>query len=36
MSFDRPFAYYAVHRDSGLILVAGWVSEPEGFEPEDD
>jgi serine protease inhibitor len=26
--FDRPFAYYAVHRDSGLILVAGWVSEP--------
>jgi serine protease inhibitor len=26
--FDRPFAYYAVHRDSGLILVAGWVGEP--------
>jgi serine protease inhibitor len=28
VTFDRPFAYYAVHRDSGLILVAGWVSEP--------
>ncbi|WP_194909366.1 serpin family protein [Catenulispora rubra] len=28
VAFDRPFAYYAVHRDSGLILVAGWVSEP--------
>lgn len=26
--FNRPFAYYAVHRPSGLILVAGWVSEP--------
>lgn len=29
--FDRPFAYYAVHRESGLILVAGWVSEPVAF-----
>ncbi|MEY9864073.1 hypothetical protein ABH935_009727 [Catenulispora sp. GAS73] len=28
VAFDRPFAYYAVHRDSGLILVAGWVSAP--------
>lgn len=28
VTFDRPFAYYAVHRDSGLILVAGWVGEP--------
>lgn len=28
VAFDRPFAYYAVHRDSGLILVAGWVGEP--------
>ena len=28
VSFDRPFAYYAVHRASGLILVAGWVTEP--------
>lgn len=31
VSFDRPFAYYAVHRDSGLILVAGWVSEPREY-----
>jgi serine protease inhibitor len=29
--FDRPFAYYAVHRDSGLILVAGWVAEPQEY-----
>jgi serine protease inhibitor len=34
--FNRPFAYYAVHRSSGLILAAGWVAEPEGFEPEND
>ncbi|MCH7230864.1 hypothetical protein L0U85_08375 [Glycomyces sp. L485] len=27
--FDRPFAYAARHRPSGLILVAGWVEEPE-------
>ena len=28
VTFDRPFAYYAVHRPTGLILVAGWVTEP--------
>ncbi|MEU5155846.1 serpin family protein [Glycomyces sp. NPDC021274] len=27
--FDRPFAYLARHRSSGLILIAGWVDEPE-------
>lgn len=27
--FDRPFAYAARHRPSGLILVGGWVDEPE-------
>ncbi|GAB3661967.1 serpin family protein [Glycomyces tarimensis] len=27
--FDRPFAYAARHRPSGLILVGGWVEEPE-------
>lgn len=27
--FDRPFAYLARHRPSGLVLVAGWVSEPD-------
>lgn len=25
---DRPFGFVAVHRDSGLILMAGWVEEP--------
>jgi serine protease inhibitor len=27
--FDRPFAYLARHRPSGLVLIAGWVNEPE-------
>jgi serine protease inhibitor len=27
--FDRPFAYLARHRPSGLILIAGWVDRPE-------
>ncbi|MEU6248434.1 serpin family protein [Glycomyces sp. NPDC047010] len=26
--FDRPFAYLAVHRPTGLVLVAGWVKTP--------
>ncbi|GGR00284.1 hypothetical protein GCM10010195_65200 [Kitasatospora griseola] len=26
--FDRPFAFLAVHRASGLVLLAGWVAEP--------
>ncbi|MFJ5927204.1 serpin family protein [Kitasatospora sp. NPDC092948] len=26
--FDRPFAFLAVHRASGLVLMAGWVAEP--------
>lgn len=30
VSFDRPFAYYAVDRGSGLILVAGWLGELTG------
>lgn len=29
IGIDRPFAYAARHRSSGLILVAGWVAEPE-------
>ncbi|MFF4342701.1 serpin family protein [Kitasatospora sp. NPDC001540] len=28
--FDRPFAFLAVHRPTGLVLVAGWVAEPAG------
>lgn len=27
-AFTRPFAFYATHRPTGLILVAGWVSQP--------
>lgn len=27
--FDRPFAYLARHRPTGLVLIAGWVNEPE-------
>jgi serine protease inhibitor len=27
--YDRPFGFLAVHRASGLVLTAGWVSEPE-------
>ncbi|MQM27584.1 serpin family protein [Glycomyces albidus] len=29
ITFDRPFAYLARHRPTGLVLVAGWVREPE-------
>jgi serine protease inhibitor len=25
---DRPFGFVAVHRPSGLVLVAGWIAEP--------
>lgn len=27
-TFDRPFAFVAVHRPSRMVLVAGWVAEP--------
>jgi serine protease inhibitor len=26
---DRPFAFVAAHRPTGLVLVAGWVADPE-------
>jgi serine protease inhibitor len=29
IDFDRPFAYLARHRPTGLVLVAGWVDRPE-------
>lgn len=29
VAFDRPFAYLARHRPTGLVLVAGWVAEPQ-------
>lgn len=30
-SFDRPFGFVAVHRDTGLVLVCGWVTDPDDF-----
>ncbi|MEU9112513.1 serpin family protein [Streptomyces sp. NPDC048483] len=34
-TFDRPFGFLAVHRESGLVLVAGWVTDPDGWvQPE--
>lgn len=30
VTFNRPFAYLALHRPSGLILIAGWVDDPQG------
>ncbi|MET8974624.1 serpin family protein [Streptomyces sp. NPDC004539] len=26
--FDRPFGFLAVHRETGLVLVSGWVGRP--------
>jgi len=31
VDFTRPFGYVAVHRPTGLALVAGWVGEPKPF-----
>ncbi|MFD8805143.1 serpin family protein [Streptomyces sp. NPDC059597] len=31
-TFDRPFAFLAVHRESRLILTAGWVTEPVPYQ----
>jgi Serpin (serine protease inhibitor) len=33
VTFDRPFGFAAVHRESGLVLVAGWVADPEAWHP---
>ncbi|MCX4857204.1 serpin family protein [Streptomyces canus] len=30
-TFDRPFAFLAVHRETRLALTAGWVTEPAPF-----
>jgi len=33
--FDRPFGFLAVHRETGLVVVSGWVGRPVGWrEPE--
>lgn len=29
VTFQRPFGFLAVHRESGLVLVAGWVTDPD-------
>lgn len=36
VEFDRPFGFLAQHRTSGLILAAGWVAEPEPYQPPGD
>jgi serine protease inhibitor len=28
VTFDRPFGFLAVHRPTGLVIVAGWVASP--------
>ncbi|MFJ4183633.1 serpin family protein [Kitasatospora sp. NPDC089509] len=34
VDFHRPFGFLAVHRLSGLVLAAGWVTEPDtGVDP---
>ena len=33
VTYDRPFGFVAVHRDSGLVLFAGWVDIPAIWEP---
>ena len=29
ISYTRPFGFAAVHRGTGLVLVAGWVAKPD-------
>jgi len=33
VTFDRPFGFFAVHRPTGLVLVAGWITAPTGWTP---
>ncbi|MFC4045516.1 serpin family protein [Dactylosporangium siamense] len=33
VTFDRPFGFLAVHRPTGLVLVAGWVRDPADWTP---
>ncbi|WP_051426499.1 serpin family protein [Jiangella gansuensis] len=35
VSYDRPFGFLATHRDSGLVLFAGWVDEPDAWSPPE-
>lgn len=34
-AFDRPFGFLAVHRDTRLVLAAGWVTDPKPFREDD-
>ncbi|WP_218040456.1 serpin family protein [Actinomadura sp. WMMB 499] len=34
VAFDRPFGFLARHRPTGLVLLAGWVADPDPW-PED-
>lgn len=36
VSYDRPFGFLAVHRESGLVLFAGWVDSPEAWSPSSE
>jgi serine protease inhibitor len=31
VTFDRPYGFVAVHRPTGLVLVAGWVTDPDPY-----
>lgn len=31
VKYDRPFGFLSVHRESGLVLFAGWVDSPDEF-----
>ncbi len=33
VTYDRPFGYLAVHRESGLVLFAGWIDTPTPWQP---
>ncbi|WP_235455124.1 serpin family protein [Streptomyces olivochromogenes] len=33
--FDRPFGFLAAHRETRLVLVAGWVAEPSPYPAPD-
>lgn len=34
VSIDRPFGFVVVHRPTGLVLMCGWVVEPDDFPEE--
>lgn len=34
VTFDRPFGFLARHRPTGLVLLAGWVADPQDW-PDD-